>query len=82
MIVGRNFALGEPSDKFVEFTLDVWEQDRVIIENLRPEAIGAGEIHLRDADAPSATYRRMLHRLGVTDLPIDNTGRHFAAHLS
>jgi phenylpropionate dioxygenase-like ring-hydroxylating dioxygenase large terminal subunit len=77
MVVGRNFALDESSDNFVEFTLNVWEQDRVIIEKLRPEAIPAGlkgEIHMRDADAPSVAYRRMLHRIGITDLPIDDMG--------
>lgn len=55
-VVGRNFALDQSPDKLVEFTLKIWEQDRVIIESQRPEEIPTdlkSELHIRGADAPS-----------------------------
>jgi phenylpropionate dioxygenase-like ring-hydroxylating dioxygenase large terminal subunit len=66
MIVGRNFALGEPADKFVKFTSTVWEQDRVIVETQRPEEVPLDltqELHLRGPDGPSVIFRRMLRQL-------------------
>jgi vanillate O-demethylase monooxygenase subunit len=64
MLVGRNFGLDQPADKLIEFTLKIWEQDRVLIESQRPVALPLDlreELHLRGADAPSVVYRRMMN---------------------
>lgn len=64
MLVGRNFGLDQPADKLIEFTLKIWEQDRVIIESQRPAVLPLDlreELHLRGADAPSVAYRRMMN---------------------
>ena len=66
MIVARNFGLGEASQKFADFTLNVWEQDRVLIESQRPVAVARDpqeELHVGGADVPSVRYRRMLRLL-------------------
>ncbi|MGE0746060.1 MAG: Rieske 2Fe-2S domain-containing protein [Rhodospirillales bacterium] len=71
MVVWRNYAYGEPDDKFVAFTKRVWEQDRVLVEAQRPEEVPtdlAAELHLRGPDGPSVVYRRMLGEIGVRDL--------------
>src|SRR5262249_14599415 len=39
MFVARNFARDESDEKFRKFSLEVAEQDRVVVENQRPEAL-------------------------------------------
>lgn len=68
MLVGRNFGLDQPADKLIEFTLNIWEQDRVLIESQRPIPLPLDlreELHLRGADAPSVVYRRMMNGTGA-----------------
>jgi phenylpropionate dioxygenase-like ring-hydroxylating dioxygenase large terminal subunit len=68
MVVGRNHDLDEPAEKFRDFTLAVWEQDRVIVESQRPEEIPVEwteELHVRGPDDPSVVYRRMLLQAGI-----------------
>ncbi|MDB5795992.1 MAG: Rieske (2Fe-2S) iron-sulfur domain protein [Noviherbaspirillum sp.] len=68
MVVGRNFALDQPSERFADFTQKIWEQDRAIIESQRPEELPIDwnmELHLRGPDAPSVAYRKMLRAMGV-----------------
>jgi vanillate O-demethylase monooxygenase subunit len=70
MVVWRNYAFDEPTEKFVSFTKTVWEQDRVLVENQRPELVPIDlkeELHIRGPDGPSVVYRRMLGELGVGD---------------
>ena len=62
MLVARNFALDQPTQKFIDFTLGVWEEDRVIVETQRPELVPLdweAELHLRGPDGPSVVYRKM-----------------------
>jgi hypothetical protein len=71
MVVWRNYAFDQPTEKFVSFTKTVWEQDRVLVENQRPEQVPVDlreELHLRGPDGPSVVYRRMLGEIGVTNL--------------
>ncbi len=66
MIVARNFALQEPSERFAKFTLGVWEQDRTIVESQQPAEVPLewrDEFHLGGADGPSVRYRRMLRSM-------------------
>jgi phenylpropionate dioxygenase-like ring-hydroxylating dioxygenase large terminal subunit len=70
MVVWRNYAFDEPTEKFVKFTKTVWEQDRVLVENQRPEQVPLDlkeELHLRGPDGPSVVYRRMLDEIGVAN---------------
>jgi vanillate O-demethylase monooxygenase subunit len=71
MVVARNFAFEQPTEKFVNFTLGLWEQDRVLIESQRPDQLPVdwnAELHVRGPDGPSIAYRRMLNDIGFTDL--------------
>jgi phenylpropionate dioxygenase-like ring-hydroxylating dioxygenase large terminal subunit len=70
MVVWRNYALEEPTEKFVSFTKTVWEQDRVLVENQRPEQVPidlSEELHMRGPDGPSVVYRRMLGDIGISN---------------
>jgi phenylpropionate dioxygenase-like ring-hydroxylating dioxygenase large terminal subunit len=68
MVVWRNYSFEQPTENFVNFTKTVWEQDRVLVENQRPEQVPIDlneELHLRGPDGPSVVYRRMLGEIGV-----------------
>jgi len=68
MLVGRNFGLEQPADKLIEFTLKIWEQDRVLVESQRPVVLPLDprdELHMRGADTPSLAYRRMMRGDGA-----------------
>lgn len=68
MIVARNFALDQSADKFINFTLGVWEEDRVLIESQRPELLPVdwdAELHVRGPDGPSVIYRKKLMEIGI-----------------
>jgi len=70
MVVARNFALDQPSDKFEQFTLNVWQQDQVIVESQRPEQVPLQvrtEMHIRGPDSPSLLYREKLREMGLSD---------------
>jgi phenylpropionate dioxygenase-like ring-hydroxylating dioxygenase large terminal subunit len=70
MVVWRNYAKDQPDQKFIDFTLTVWEQDRVLVENQRPERVPVDlseELHVRGPDGPSVIYRRMLAEMGIKE---------------
>ena len=70
MVVGRNFALDQPPDRFIAFTNKVWEQDRVLVESQRPEQVPIDlkeELHVRGPDGPAIAYRKLLGELGIED---------------
>lgn len=71
MIVARNFGFDQPAEKFRNFTLTVWEQDRIIVESQRPEEVPINwneELHVRGPDDPSVMYRKMLQEMGVPNV--------------
>jgi phenylpropionate dioxygenase-like ring-hydroxylating dioxygenase large terminal subunit len=68
MFLARNYALEESDEKFRKFSLEVAEQDRIVVESQRPEALPldlSEELHLGGADTCAVAYRRMLRELGV-----------------
>jgi phenylpropionate dioxygenase-like ring-hydroxylating dioxygenase large terminal subunit len=70
MVVWRNYAQNEPDEKFINFTLTVWEQDRILVENQRPEQVPIDlreELHVRGPDGPSVIYRKMLGQIGIKE---------------
>jgi vanillate O-demethylase monooxygenase subunit len=71
MVVSRNYALEEPTQRFIDFTSRTWEQDRPVVESQRPEELPLDlteELHVRGPDDPSVVYRRMLRELGVRNV--------------
>jgi len=70
MVVARNFALDQSPEKLIKFTHGVWEEDRVLIESQRPEALPVdwnAELHIRGPDGPSMVYRKKLIEMGIND---------------
>ncbi|WP_181444490.1 aromatic ring-hydroxylating dioxygenase subunit alpha [Bacillus sp. 03113] len=68
MIMERNYAPDEPDKVFIDFQDKLLEQDRVIVENQKPELLPLdlqAELHLK-CDRMSIAYRRMLKKIGVT----------------
>lgn len=68
MIMERNYALHEPDETFIKFQDILLEQDRVIVENQKPELLPLdlqAELHLK-CDRLSIAYRKMLKETGVT----------------
>ncbi|WP_168119067.1 aromatic ring-hydroxylating dioxygenase subunit alpha [Paenibacillus sp. HB172176] len=68
MIMERNYALDEPNETFVSFQDILLEQDRLIVENQKPELLPLdlqAELHLR-CDRLSIAYRKLLQNVGVT----------------
>ena len=67
--LGRNYETDPQHDqRFIDFHYDVSEQDRRIVEQQRPEEIPTSlreELHVRDADAVSMAYRRLLAGMGT-----------------
>ncbi len=73
MVVARNFALEQPSERLITFTEKIWEQDRPLIESQRPAELPLkwdDEMHLRGPDGPSIVYRRMLAQAGMSQFPV------------
>jgi len=71
LFLSRNYALDEPDERFRQFSLTVAEQDRVVVESQRPEALPldlSEELHLRGPDNCAVVYRRMLREIGVPDV--------------
>lgn len=67
MIMERNYALDEDEQVFIDFQNTLIEQDRVIVENQKPELLPLdlqAELHLK-SDRLSIAYRKMLRELGV-----------------
>lgn len=66
MLVARNFGLDQPTQKFIDFTLGVWEEDKAIVESQRPEHLPLDwddELHVRGPDGPSVVYRKLFKSL-------------------
>jgi phenylpropionate dioxygenase-like ring-hydroxylating dioxygenase large terminal subunit len=71
MFLARNYALEESDERFRQFSLEVAEQDRVVVESQRPEELPldlSDELHLRGPDNCAVVYRRMLRDLGIKDV--------------
>ena len=65
-LVARTYALDVPDEEFGDFDVKVIEQDRVIVENQRPEMLPldiTAELHVKVADAASIEYRRRLREI-------------------
>ncbi|MDP3983387.1 MAG: hypothetical protein Q8Q52_00075, partial [Acidimicrobiia bacterium] len=62
--IARNHALDPSRDaEFADFTHEIMEQDRRIVESQRPEEIPLDlreELHLKVPDASGIAYRRLL----------------------
>lgn len=68
MLMERNYALDEPDEIFISFQDILLEQDRLIVENQKPELLPLdlqAELHLK-CDRLAIAYRRMLLESGVT----------------
>ncbi|MGP7817118.1 aromatic ring-hydroxylating dioxygenase subunit alpha [Niallia sp. 01092] len=68
MIMERNYALDEDAKLFIDFQDMVLEQDRIIVENQKPELLPLDlqeELHLT-CDRLSIAYRKMLQEVGIT----------------
>jgi vanillate O-demethylase monooxygenase subunit len=67
-LVSRTYALDVPDREFGGFDVKVIEQDRVIVENQRPEMLPldlTAELHVKVADAASIEYRRRLREIAA-----------------
>lgn len=68
MLKARNYDLEAPDDAFIAFQNTLIEQDRVMVENQKPELLPLdlqAELHLA-CDRLSIAYRRQLKSWGVT----------------
>ena len=66
--IGRNFEAPAGGSNIEDFEEEIIEQDRVIVENQRPEELPldlAEELHVKGPDGPALEYRRMMRELGV-----------------
>ena len=67
-MTARNYEGGPyGGDQHAELQNIVAEQDRVIVENQRPEELPLDlteELHIKGPDAPALQYRKMLGELG------------------
>lgn len=71
MFLARNYAFNESDEKFRKFSMEVAEQDRVVVESQRPEDLPldlSEELHLRGPDNCAVVYRQMMRELGVSDV--------------
>lgn len=63
----RNYDLGEPLQPFVDYNVQIFNEDRAIVESQYPEDLPIDlleEVHIR-ADRTSIAYRQELGRLGL-----------------
>lgn len=68
MIMERNYALDEDEKVFVDFQDLLIEQDKIIVENQKPELLPLdlqAELHLK-SDRVSIAYRKMLKEVGLS----------------
>ena len=64
--IARNFSKDQDDSKFIEFQVEIAEQDRVISESQRPEELPidlSAELHVRGVDRVSLEYRKWLAEL-------------------
>ncbi|NQX62946.1 aromatic ring-hydroxylating oxygenase subunit alpha [Paenibacillus qinlingensis] len=68
MLKQRNYAYDELDEVFIQFQDRLIEQDRIMVENQKPELLPLdlqAELHLK-CDRLSIAYRKRLRELGVT----------------
>ncbi|OAS13406.1 aromatic ring-hydroxylating oxygenase subunit alpha [Paenibacillus oryzisoli] len=68
MLKQRNYAYDERDEVFIQFQDRLIEQDRIMVENQKPELLPLdlqAELHLK-CDRLSIAYRKRLRELGVT----------------
>ncbi len=68
MVMERNYAFEEDENVFIQFQDLLIEQDRVIVENQKPELLPLdlqAELHLK-SDRVSIAYRKLLKEVGLT----------------
>jgi len=68
MVMERNYLLEEPDEVFIRFQDLLIEQDRLMLENQKPELLPLdlqAELHLK-CDRISIAYRQKLREWGVT----------------
>ena len=71
MIESRDHHLTDPIEPYIDFSRQLLEQDRQIVESQRPEMLPIDlteELHLRGPDRVALTYRRLLADAGVADV--------------
>ena len=71
MIESRNHHRTDPIQPYIDFSRQLLEQDRHIVESQRPEMLPIDlteELHLRGPDQVALTYRRLLAEAGVADV--------------
>ena len=67
-INARSYAHDRPDEAIRAYNSMVLEQDRVVVENQRPEELPldlSDELHLKGPDGMAVEYRRMLAELGI-----------------
>ena len=68
LFFARNHSHDTPDSDFTNFSKTIWQQDRVVVEEQRPEMLPVDlreELHVKYADAPGIALRRMLQKIGV-----------------
>lgn len=71
VFIVRNHSHDEPDSKFSDFTNNIMEQDRVVVESQRPEELPDSlreELHIKVPDAASLLYRQRLASLAKVDV--------------
>lgn len=71
VFIVRNHSHDEPDKKFGSFTVNIMEQDRVVVESQRPEELPDSlreELHIKVPDAASLLYRQRLASLAKVDV--------------
>jgi phenylpropionate dioxygenase-like ring-hydroxylating dioxygenase large terminal subunit len=67
--VSRNFALERPDESFRAFSEMVMDQDRLMVEQQRPEELPldlSAEMHIKGPDSVAVEYRRSLANMGLS----------------
>jgi vanillate O-demethylase monooxygenase subunit len=64
--MARNYDFDEGEEKYIQFQLEIAEQDRVVTESQKPEELPidlSAELHIRGVDMVSLEYRKWLVEL-------------------
>jgi vanillate O-demethylase monooxygenase subunit len=64
--MARNYDFDEDEEKYIQFQLEIAEQDRVVTESQKPEELPvdlSAELHIRGVDKVSLEYRKWLVEL-------------------
>lgn len=71
VFIVRNHSLDDPDTTFQDFTNNIMEQDRVVVESQRPEELPDSlreELHIKVPDAASLLYRQRLASLAKVEV--------------